>query len=560
MIGRIVGQYRIVGQLGKGGMGTVYHAVDETLDRDVAIKILNPELADSEIIKRFRAEATILAKLNHPAIATIYELFPSGSDLLMVMEFVRGRTLEQMSSSMGAMPADLAAYLTAEVLSALAHAHRAGIVHSDMKPANVMVTEHGHVKVMDFGIARVRGKEQAADGYMMGTPAYMPPEQVLRQAVDGRADLYSVGVMFFRLLTGTLPFIADSATAVLLAQVSEPPPAPRVEGQRPPEWCSQILQRALAKSPGDRFQTAEEFREALRKGSHTPSADLIQVLTTSLAAEGMTPTASPSVLERFSVTLLPSAAQRTEILPTAAGDFGSPRPAGVWAWPAAWLSGLSRRVSAGRGWNAFEPVSLQSFSRSILASAAVLVIILSVGVGLTISKNSGASRKVVSRSTTTTLKSDGDAAGRPREAPAVEDDSAAPFKFEAIALLGSGSRRLERKAQVVLADGKISVHAWASQRVLQMVSYGAVTSISYSHGRDPLWNAPGGPTPVAEADLDFGMFWSERYWLSLRTPNETGQFVVLRFSNDAQARRAMKVLEERTGRKAVLVIERRNRT
>src|SRR2546428_9377324 len=191
MVGTTIGQYRILAPLGRGGAGTVYKALDETLNREVAIKILNPDLADTEIMKRFRAEATTLAKLNHPEIATIYELFRSETDLLMVMEFVKGETLDKLSDRLGPMPPERAAYLIDKVLSALEHAHRAGIVHRDMKPANVMVTEHGGVKIMDFGVARVRGAEHV-DGYMMGTPAYMPPEQVLGQDVDARADLYSV--------------------------------------------------------------------------------------------------------------------------------------------------------------------------------------------------------------------------------------------------------------------------------------------------------------------------------------------------------------------------------
>src|SRR2546428_4352940 len=157
MIGKTLGKYRIVGQLGRGGMGTVYKAVDETLDREVAIKVLNPELADAKVMKRFQAEATILAKLNHHEIAGIYELFRTDSDLLMVMELVRGETLDKIADRLGFLPPERAAYLIEKVLSGLGYAHRAGIVHCDMKPANVMVTEEGGVKIMDFGVARVRG-------------------------------------------------------------------------------------------------------------------------------------------------------------------------------------------------------------------------------------------------------------------------------------------------------------------------------------------------------------------------------------------------------------------
>jgi predicted Ser/Thr protein kinase len=264
MVGRTIGKYRVVAKLGRGGMGTVYRAVDETLDREVAIKILNPELADSDVMKRFRAEASMLAKLNHPAIATIYELHRSDEDLLMVMEFVRGESLDQFVQRSGPVEPERAAYLVAQVLDAIGHAHAAGIIHRDLKPSNVMVTEHGAVKIMDFGIARVRGAEHmTSDGYMMGTPAYMSPEQVLCQEVDGRSDLYSVGVMFYRLLTGKLPFEADTAIGMVQKQISDTPTPARLHRADLPSWAVAILDRALAKSPADRYQTAEELRGAL---------------------------------------------------------------------------------------------------------------------------------------------------------------------------------------------------------------------------------------------------------------------------------------------------------
>ena len=151
-----------------------------------------------------------------------------------------------------------------QVLDALSHAHRAGVVHRDLKPANLMITEHGIVKVMDFGIARVLGTEHFTQGgYMMGTPAYMAPEQVLGGEIDGRADLYAVGVVLYRLLSGQLPFSADTAIAMVQKQVNDSP-IPIAQFQPDlPAWCARVLTRALAKSPGDRFQTADEFRTAL---------------------------------------------------------------------------------------------------------------------------------------------------------------------------------------------------------------------------------------------------------------------------------------------------------
>jgi serine/threonine-protein kinase len=268
MIGRTIGKYRIVGQLGRGGAGIVYKAVDETLGRDVAVKTLNPDLANTEVMSRFRAEATILAKLNHPQIATIFELFREENELLMVMEFVRGETLDKLSERRGPIAPDRSAYLIDLILSALEHAHRAGVVHRDIKPANVMVSDEGGIKIMDFGIARVLGAEQKTiDFRLMGTPAYMSPEQVMGEEVDGRSDLYSVGVLFYRLLTGALPFSADTALGMLQRQIRDNPTPLHVHRPTLPDWCDQIVQRALAKTPADRFQSAEEFRDALSRAT-----------------------------------------------------------------------------------------------------------------------------------------------------------------------------------------------------------------------------------------------------------------------------------------------------
>jgi serine/threonine-protein kinase len=264
MLGKTIGKYRVVDKIGRGGMGTVFKAVDETLDRDVAIKVLNPDLAETDVVKRFRAEAMTLARLSHPGIATIYELVLTDDDLLMVMEFVRGETFDRIVERHGSLVPPRAGSLCAQVLDALGHAHRVGIVHRDLKPANLMLTEYGAIKIMDFGIARVMGTEHlTSDGYMMGTPAYMAPEQVLAADVDARADLYSVGVVLYRLLTGKLPFQADTAIAMAHKQLKDPPTPLRQFRAELPDWCEDVLKRALAKSPADRFQTAEEFRDVL---------------------------------------------------------------------------------------------------------------------------------------------------------------------------------------------------------------------------------------------------------------------------------------------------------
>src|SRR4029450_2640179 len=176
MVGQNVGKYRILDRIGKGGMGTVYKAVDETLHREGAIRVLNAELNDPEVAKRFRSEAITVARLSHPGIATIYELFQYEGQWLMVMEFVRGETLEHMVDRMGAISPQRSAELCMQALAALAHAHSMGAATRHLKPANMMITETGAVKIMDFGIARVPGTEHLTNvGFMMGPPAYMAP-------------------------------------------------------------------------------------------------------------------------------------------------------------------------------------------------------------------------------------------------------------------------------------------------------------------------------------------------------------------------------------------------
>src|SRR6476620_4709365 len=165
MIGKTIGKYRFVEELGRGPLGTVYKALDETLDREVAIKVLNPELSNSELMKHFQTEATTLARLHHSDIATIHEIQRTDTDLLMVTEFVKGETLEHLSERCGPLPPERAAHLVAQVLGALGHAHNAGVVHRDLTPSSVTVTEQGGVKVMDFGMARVAAADQAtSDG------------------------------------------------------------------------------------------------------------------------------------------------------------------------------------------------------------------------------------------------------------------------------------------------------------------------------------------------------------------------------------------------------------
>jgi serine/threonine-protein kinase len=309
MVGQNVGKYRVLDKIGRGGMGTVYKAVDETLHREVAIKVLNAELNDPEVAKRFRSEAITVARLSHPGIATIYELFEHGSEWLMVMEFVRGETLENMIARMGALSAQRAAEFCMQALAALAHAHSMGVVHRDLKPANLMVTENGTIKVMDFGIARVSGGEHLTNvGFMMGTPSYMAPEQVRGGDIDARTDLYSMGVVFYRLCTGKLPFKGDTAFAIVQSQVHDTPTP--VSTVRPdlPTWVEEVITRSLAKAPSDRFQSAAEFHEGFARC--LAGLPLSSMYVTGSIEAGMTPP-RPTPTGSFRMPTPPSQFQMT---------------------------------------------------------------------------------------------------------------------------------------------------------------------------------------------------------------------------------------------------------
>jgi serine/threonine-protein kinase len=271
MIGSVVGNYRVVEKLGEGGMGAVYKAVDLMLEREVALKFLRPEFAGRpELAERFRTEAVILARLNHPHIATLYGLSREGDQLFMVMEFVHGETLERLLERQGRVAPAAAVGWCCEVLEAMQYAHRRGVVHRDIKPANVMVTDEGGVKVMDFGIARVLGSaHQTRLGHVIGTACYMAPEQIRGQEVDGRTDLYALGIVLYQLVTGRTPFQGPDEFAIMTAQVTEAPVPPSRLIDGVPSWLDDAVLRALAKAPGDRFQSAADFRRTLLGGLKT---------------------------------------------------------------------------------------------------------------------------------------------------------------------------------------------------------------------------------------------------------------------------------------------------
>lgn len=265
MIGREFGNYRVTARLGEGGMGTVYRATDTMLDRDVALKVLRPELArQAALVERFRAEAIALARLRHEHIAALYGLERQGDELMMVMEFVSGETLESRLQRGGALTVAEALPVLRGVLAALGHAHAKGVVHRDIKPANVMIDAEGVVKVMDFGIARLIGENrQTRAGVAVGTPSYMAPEQLRGEDVDGRTDLYAAGALLFELLTGRVAFQADSDYALMMHQLHELPPPASTIAPGVPRAIDGVIHKAMAKKPAQRFTSATDFQRAL---------------------------------------------------------------------------------------------------------------------------------------------------------------------------------------------------------------------------------------------------------------------------------------------------------
>lgn len=271
MIGRVVGNYRIVEKIGEGGMGAVYRAVDVMLDREVAIKAIRPDLArEPQIVERFRSEAKILARVSHPAIATIYSFFYENEELFLAMELVHGRSLSRVLETEGAIPWPRAVSLFRSALDGIAAAHREGIVHRDLKPDNLMLTEGGRLKVMDFGIARMAGSSHLTrTGLLVGTLRYMAPEQIKGEEVDRRTDVYALGVVLYQMLTGRVPFEGGSDFAILKAQIEDQPVPPGNHVPELPGWLERAVLRALEKDPAQRFQNVEELDHALTRGEPT---------------------------------------------------------------------------------------------------------------------------------------------------------------------------------------------------------------------------------------------------------------------------------------------------
>ncbi len=303
-----IGRYDVVAEIGRGAMGVVYRAVDPMLERTVAVKTINMAIDPGEMEhyeKRFTIEARAAGGLNHPNIVTIHDIGRSGDLAFMAMEFLEGRELKDLIAS-SELTVDRALEIAAQAADGLAYAHRHDVVHRDIKPANIMILSDGRVKIMDFGIARMRtAGVRTQTGVVLGSPRYLSPEQVLGKRSDGRADIFSLGVILYEMVAGQPPFNGIDVNSLMFQIVNFTPPPPSTVNTALPQMLNLILAKALAKTADERYASIAEFASDLRACcQQSPGA-----ITAPLIAA-----AKPSVTESqtllFDVTTMP--ATRTE--------------------------------------------------------------------------------------------------------------------------------------------------------------------------------------------------------------------------------------------------------
>ncbi len=295
LTGRTIGKYRVVQRLGRGGMAEVYRAYQTTLDRYVALKVILPQLtADPDFLKRFEREAKNVAALRHPNIIQVFDFDVEAGQPYMVMEYIEGDALNRLLAKLAqrgqTLPEAQALRVVREIAQALAYAHKQNVVHRDVKPANVMLDKSGRVVLTDFGVAKMVGGETlTATGTATGTPAYMSPEQALGAAVDQRADLYALGVILFELITGRVPFEAETPLAIMLQHAHAVRPSPRQWQPNLADGLERLILKSLARDPGERCQSAEEFLGYL----NNPAA-AAQIIVPASALTPGDPAARPS--------------------------------------------------------------------------------------------------------------------------------------------------------------------------------------------------------------------------------------------------------------------------
>lgn len=261
------GRYEIIKELGKGGMGVVYQAHDPQIDRPVALKVLREDrVVSKDFVSRFFKEAKFIGRLSHPNIVTVYDVGRDHGTIYIAMEYLQGQPFNEVIRS-GKLSVEKIVDIALQVANALGYAHEKGIVHRDIKPSNIILTDEGNVKLTDFGIARAEDSnaaQQTQAGVILGTPFYMSPEQVMGKRVDGRSDLFSLGVILYELIVGRKPFEGDHFTAIFRAITDDIPVAPLKIDDSIPQSLSDLIMKALSKNPNKRFQTSKEMGYALK--------------------------------------------------------------------------------------------------------------------------------------------------------------------------------------------------------------------------------------------------------------------------------------------------------
>src|ERR671931_2870462 len=355
------GRYRILRKLGSGGMANVYLAEDEELGRRVAIKILNDRYANDELfIERFRREAKSAAGLSHPNIVSIYDRGQAEGTYYIAMEVIEGRSLKELILTRGPLPIGQAVAFTLEILEALRFAHRHGIIHRDVKPHNILIGER--LKVTDFGIARAGASQMTEAGSIMGTAQYLSPEQARGAPVTASSDLYSVGIVLYEMLTGKVPFTGDSAIEIAMKHLNELPKPPSKIRPEVSEELDQVVLRALAKAPEDRYQTAEDFAEDLhRVEAGLPlAAATSEAATALLAAPGATIGGTTQVLPSDATQVAPPRREEARRPPTYPPGYGYEEPPPKRRRWAPWLLVLLLLAAAGfAGWYVFTKIQDQ---------------------------------------------------------------------------------------------------------------------------------------------------------------------------------------------------------
>ncbi len=310
LTGTTLGKYQVMERLGRGGMADVYRAYQPGMDRYVAIKVMHAHLADDpNFLARFQREARSVGNLRHPNIVQVIDFDAQDGEYYMVMEYIKGNTLKAMLKERGALPVEEALNIAIKLADALAYAHRQGMIHRDIKPANILMTAPDNPVLTDFGIAHLMDASGlTASGMAIGTPAYMSPEAGRGEKVDERADIYSLGIVLYEMITGTVPYDADTPYAVILKHINDPLPLLRQLVESLPESVERVVLKSLAKPREERFQTAADFRDALQA-----ARDTLQAGMPTRSAKGAAATALPRSTQEGTVLGQPAHPTRSNV-------------------------------------------------------------------------------------------------------------------------------------------------------------------------------------------------------------------------------------------------------